>query len=103
MQAAAPIEVIVRHVEIIEPDAELDARLRRFEDAEAKGLLAYDGIYDPDRTYLKGAMVTWGGSIWHANRETSAQPDGNFDDWTLAVKRGRNGRDRRDIDREQGE
>jgi len=95
MASPAPIEIIVRHVEVIEPDADLDARLRRFEEAQAKGLLAYDGTYDPDRTYAAGALVTWGGSLWHANRETSARPDGNPEDWSLAVKRGRNGKDRR--------
>lgn len=97
MQQAAPIEVIVRHVEVIEPDADLDARLRRFEEAEAKGLIRFDGIYERGRTYSKGMAVTWGGSLWHANRETNAEPGvANHDDWTLVVRRGRNGKDRRE-------
>lgn len=98
MSSPAPIEVIVRHVEVIEPDADLDARLRRFEDAMTKGLLAFDGLFEEGRTYRKDAMVSHHGSLFVANRETNAAPDIRHPDWTLAVKRGRNGRDRRDMD-----
>ena len=94
---STPLEVIVRHVEVIEPDAELEARLRRFEEAERKGLVRFDGIYERGRTYQKGMIATWGGSLWHANRETDAEPGqtANHEDWTLIVRRGRNGKDRK--------
>lgn len=44
--------------------------------------------------YVEGDMVTWGGSTWHANTSTRAKP-GTNSDWTLAVKRGNDGRDAR--------
>lgn len=42
--------------------------------------------------YHRGDTVTWGGSMWIAQRETRAKPE-TSDDWRLAVKRGRDGKD----------
>jgi len=57
------------------------------------------GVYDGTRTYQRGQIVTHGGSLWHCNTDTTAKPD--TDDgakaWTLCVKRGRDGRDLRDV------
>lgn len=50
------------------------------------------GVYRPEVQYAKGDGVTWGGSFWIAQRETAAKPETN-DDWRLAVKRGRDGKD----------
>jgi integrin beta 3 len=51
----------------------------------------YRGVFKEGKTYEPGDMVTHGGSLWHANEETTAKPgDGPF---TLCVKRGRDGRD----------
>ena len=36
--------------------------------------------------------MTWGGSLFIAQADTEAKPETN-DDWKLAVKRGRNGKD----------
>lgn len=44
--------------------------------------------------YSRGDMVTRGGSVWYANRATTAAP-GVDGDWTLAVKAGRDGREGR--------
>ncbi len=63
--------------------APLAARLAAI---EAKGLGEYLGTFQPGRTYTKGQFVTFDGSVWHANRQTSAKPPGG--DWTLAVKKG---------------
>jgi hypothetical protein len=44
--------------------------------------------------YLAGDSVTWNGSTWITQRDTDKKPqglDGN-DDWILAVKRGRDGK-----------
>jgi hypothetical protein len=54
--------------------------------------LKYQGVWE-QRKYSKGSLVTWGGSCWHANRETSAKPDEDREAWTLMVKRGRDGKD----------
>ena len=39
-------------------------------------------------TYHEGNFVTYDGSIWHCNQETTQRP-GSGPDWTLAVKHGR--------------
>lgn len=50
------------------------------------------GVWKEGATYLEGDGVTWGGSFWTAQKDTTAKPDGS-DDWRLAVKRGRDGKD----------
>lgn len=52
----------------------------------------YRGVWVEGR-YSKGDLVTWGGSMWHAEKDTEAKPDGGEGDWKLAVKRGRDGKD----------
>lgn len=47
-----------------------------------------------ERVYEKGDCVTWGGSLWICQRETSAKPDSPDSGWRLAVKKGRDGRDK---------
>lgn len=46
-------------------------------------------------TYLKGDTVTFGGSSWVAQQETTEQPE-KSKHWRLAVKRGRDGKDGKD-------
>ena len=50
------------------------------------------GVWKEGAAYLEGDGVTWGGSFWTAQKDTTAKPDGS-DDWRLAVKRGRDGKD----------
>lgn len=50
------------------------------------------GVFKSDAAYQKGDAVTWGGSMWIAQKDTSAKPE-TGDDWRLAVKRGRDGKD----------
>lgn len=52
----------------------------------------YRGVYVESKTYERGDQVTWAGSLWHADEQTSAKP-GNGAGWTLVAKRGRDGRD----------
>lgn len=51
------------------------------------------GVYTPDRKYLKGDGVTWGGSWWIAQVDEPTDKPGTSDQWRLAVKRGRDGKD----------
>lgn len=51
------------------------------------------GVYQ-ERAYDQGDAVTWAGSLWIAQRSTSAKPDSPESGWRLAVKRGRDGKDR---------
>jgi hypothetical protein len=44
--------------------------------------------------YHKGNFVTLGGSLWHANETTCSRPSTDNPAWSIACKRGRDGRDR---------
>jgi len=52
----------------------------------------YRGVWK-EGAFAKGDGVTLGGHVWIARCDTSAKP-GDSEDWKLAVKRGRDGRDR---------
>ncbi len=55
--------------------------------------MIYRGVYR-EGTYSKGDTVTWGGSLWHCDvDETTEKPDGSSKHWTLAAKKGRDGKD----------
>ena len=63
-------------------------------------VLIYRGVYQAGRIYEEGDVVTWAGSLWHCNEPTDVKPDAKPDEgtpWTLAAKRGRDGRDLRMI------
>lgn len=49
----------------------------------------YKGVYEAEAEYIKGDLVTWGGSIWHCNEKTTIRPREGTKEWTLAVKKGR--------------
>ncbi|MEX3690609.1 hypothetical protein AB3X91_16200 [Paraburkholderia sp. BR14263] len=55
-------------------------------------VLIYRGVWQEDHEYEPGDMVTWGGSMWHCNARTRERPDAGNAAWTLAVKRGRDGK-----------
>ena len=54
--------------------------------------LVYKGVWQPETEYRPGHMTTFGGSLWHCN-EASREKPGLGPAWTLAAKRGRDGRD----------
>lgn len=49
------------------------------------------GPFKAGEAYEKGDAVSYGGSLWIAQGDTSEKPDGG-DGWRLAVKKGRDGR-----------
>lgn len=53
------------------------------------------GVWKPDEVYRKGYAVTYAGSVFIAQRDTSSRPETD-DSWRLAVKRGRDGRNGKD-------
>ncbi|KSV72938.1 hypothetical protein N182_28855 [Sinorhizobium sp. GL2] len=55
--------------------------------------MIYRGVFR-EGTYSKGDTVTWAGSLWHCDAdETVEKPDGSSKHWTLAAKKGRDGKD----------
>jgi hypothetical protein len=63
-----------------------------------EGVPRYQGVYRDGEAYTPGDLVTWGGSLWHCDAATHSRPESAIGAkvWTLAVKRGRDGRDRRE-------
>lgn len=67
------------------------------EQAEARALLAYAGVYNRDKAYLEGDFVTYKGSLWYCKDSIlggiDAVPGTNTGakHWTLAVKQGKSG------------
>jgi integrin beta 3 len=54
--------------------------------------MVYRGTFQSGRGYDAGDTVTYGGSLFVAQRDTNAPP-GDGDAWKLAAKRGKDGRD----------
>ena len=53
----------------------------------------YCGVYRAGEAYAKNNIVTFGGSMWIALRDTTTKPPS--EDWRLCVAKGRDGRDGR--------
>jgi hypothetical protein len=60
---------------------------RRFARRETTSTMIYRGVHAAERLYKKGDLVTWNGSLWHAERPTKSKPPS--DDWKLVAKAGR--------------
>ena len=54
-------------------------------------VVVYRGVFKEGEPYERGDMVTWGGSLWHCDAPTKEKP--GTDSWTLAAKKGRDGKD----------
>jgi len=56
-------------------------------------VMLYRGVYKDDHAYERGDTVTWGGSLWHCDAETTEKPGEGSKAWTLCAKKGRDGKD----------
>lgn len=55
----------------------------------------YRDVFKSGTEYQPGDTVTWGGSMWHCNETTTDKPgEPGSKGWTLAVKKGRDLRDK---------
>lgn len=54
----------------------------------------YRGVFRQGDPYEHGDMVSFGGSVWHCNAVTDEKPGDGSKSWTLAAKRGRDGKDK---------
>lgn len=55
----------------------------------------YRDVFKAGTEYQPGDTVTWGGSMWHCNEPTTDKPgETGSKGWTLAVKKGRDLRDK---------
>ena len=69
---------------------QLEAEVARLRSTTAE--FKYLGTWAADQSYLRGNFVTRDGSLWHCNTTATQERPGQGSDWTLAVKRGRDGR-----------
>lgn len=53
----------------------------------------YRGRFQIGEKYARGDLATWGGHLWHCDEDRGKKPDEPESGWTLAVKRGRDGKD----------
>jgi hypothetical protein len=85
---------LVRHVRT-ETRAELAALEHRLlgEIEKRKGF-EYAGTYQPGQSYSRDQGCTYQGSLWIAVRDFPSVPGRENSGWRLAVKRGRDARDR---------
>jgi integrin beta 3 len=60
------------------------------------------GVWRAESKYAPQNVVTWDGSTWLAQHETTAKPGQGSKDWTLITKRGRDGKDGESIAGPQG-
>jgi hypothetical protein len=54
------------------------------------------GVFSSEKSYEQGDGTTYGGCYWIAQKDAPAGVPGGSDDWRLAVKKGRDGKDLRD-------
>jgi hypothetical protein len=77
--------------------ARLDALDKKIEESEARlaalKAFTFQGAWEDGRQYNSGNFVSHGGAVFHANADTKSKPGNGSADWTLAVARGRDGRD----------
>jgi len=60
---------------------------------DGKAGLTYCGVFVDGRTYTRGDMVTYAGSMWHCHDgDMTTRPGDGVSGWTLMVKRGRDAR-----------
>lgn len=73
--------------------AEMDARIEaRFAELQVRTFAdVYQGVFETDKSYARGTLATWGGSLWLSLQNTRSKP-GEDGDWKLVVKRGADGR-----------
>ena len=67
---------------------------QRITELEQRPTVKYVGIWREGKVYASNSMVTDQGSVWFTERATLTRP-GSSDNWVLAVKRGRDGKDGR--------
>jgi hypothetical protein len=59
--------------------------------------LSFEGAYTEGKSYDVGQIVFYAGQSWHCKTPTATKPELGAKDWDILVKRGRDGKDGRDL------
>lgn len=83
---------------VLDDDRTIELSFRKG-DEEKAFTLKWPTVIDRDvwsekGEYQRGDGVTWGGSFWIAQRDNPGKPDTKDSGWRLAVKKGRDGKDK---------
>lgn len=82
---------------VLDDDRTIELSFRRGEEEKCFTFkwptMIYRDVFKDGSEYQQGDVVTWAGSLWHCNKATTAKP--GTEDWTLAAKKGRDGKDAR--------
>jgi|ERR1041385_980172 chitodextrinase len=65
---------------------------RTFEFTFKTPVMIYRGIWREGQAYSQGDTVTWAGSTWHCNADSTTAKPGDGADWQLSTKRGQDGK-----------
>jgi hypothetical protein len=91
LQASQDVTALRAHAErLARHKEELERRLKELEARD------YRGVWASDKRYAKNAMVTFDGSLWIARSDSQSIRPGTSSAWQLAVRKGSDGKDRRD-------
>lgn len=85
-------------VTVLDDDRTIEFAFRRGDEEKAftlKWPTPIDrGVWNEKTEYARGDAVTWGGSLWIAQKDTpTGKPDVPESGWRLSVKKGRDGKD----------
>jgi hypothetical protein len=72
----------------------IEVLTKRLDVLEARPSISYQQLWSADRRYSAGDAVTFDGSLFIAQQNTTDKPETSAA-WRLAVKRGRDGKDAR--------
>lgn len=90
--ADAVSEPLARNAVCEQRIVELEAQVIKL---EQQPTMKYLGVWDETQLYAVGDFTTHDGSLWHCDRSSTAVKPGSMEGaWTLAVKRGRDGKGR---------
>lgn len=88
------MEMNERYLQLLSVCEELAERLVTMESRSPAAKL-YAGVWKQGQAAEAGRLYTHGGSVWHCDKDTTGAPGEDLQAWTLAVKRGRDGKDAR--------
>lgn len=68
----------------------------------AMPVMIYKGVFRAESKFERGDTVTWDGSLWHCEVDTTSNKPGTGGDWKLAAKHGAPGKDGNSVKGERG-
>lgn len=84
---AAQVGTVLKQ-ELRERDSKIAELEKQVEQLKARPLQKWAGVHVEGTSYSEASLVTKGGSLWVAIKETRTTPGDAGGDWRLIVKRG---------------